>query len=86
MRQISSREGSKVHDGNRNLRSFSYLDEEITKSPPSKSRILQKSIPLMNGTAVSSSRVKWTWNLNFFFFIKNAMVCVNWESEAAGWI
>lgn len=36
----------------------SYLDEEMEKSPPSNSLILQKSIPFTNGTAVSSSRVK----------------------------
>lgn len=36
----------------------SYLDEEMEKSPPSNNLILQNSIPLTNGTAVSSSRVK----------------------------
>lgn len=50
-----------------------YLVDDMAKSPPSSSLILQKSIPLTKGTAVSSSSVKWVWNLNFFFFIKNAM-------------
>lgn len=46
----------------------------MEKSPPSNSLILQKSIPFTNGTAVSSSRVKCIWNLNFFFLIKNAIL------------
>lgn len=48
----------------------------MAKSPPSNNRILQKSTPLTNGTAVSSSNVKLIWNLNFFFFIKNAIEMV----------
>lgn len=48
----------------------------MAKSPPSNNRILQKSTPLTNGTAVSSSNVKWIWNLNLFFFIKNAIETV----------
>lgn len=51
-----------------------YLDDKMAKSPPSISRILQKSTPLTKGTAVSSSNVKCTWNLNFFFFIKKDIV------------
>lgn len=51
----------------------SYLDDKLTKSPPSSSRTLQKRTPFTKGTAVSSSRVKVVWNLNFFFFIKKAM-------------
>lgn len=50
-----------------------YLDDEMSRSPPFSNLILQKSIPLTNGTAVNSSSVKWVWNLNFFFFDKNAM-------------
>lgn len=53
--------------------SSSYLDDKLTKSPPSSSRTLQKRTPFTKGTAVSSSRVKVVWNLNFFFFIKKAM-------------
>lgn len=34
---------------------------------------MQKRTPFTKGTAVSSSRVKVVWNLNFFFFIKKAM-------------
>lgn len=50
-----------------------YLDDKLTKSPPSSSRTLQKRTPFTKGTAVSSSKVKVVWNLNFFFFIKKAM-------------
>lgn len=51
-----------------------HLEEEMLKSPPSTSRTLQNRTPLTNGTAASSSRTKWTWNLNFFFLIRKAMI------------
>lgn len=50
-----------------------YLEEVAMKSP-SSSRSLQNKTPLTKGTAVSSSRVRCVWNLNFFFFTKNAIV------------
>lgn len=49
-----------------------YLEEVATKSP-SSSRSLQNRTPFTKGTAVSSSRVSWVWNLNFFFFTKKAI-------------
>lgn len=52
---------------------WAYLEEDFAKSPPSSSLILQKRTPFTKGTAVSSSSVKYVWNLNFFFFIRNAI-------------
>lgn len=62
-----------------------YLDDKMAKSPPSISRILQKSTPLTKGTAVSSSNVKCTWNLNFFFFIIKDIVPSCWSVLIVWW-
>lgn len=63
----------------------SSLDDKMAKSPPSISRILQKSTPLTKGTAVSSSNVKCTWNLNFFFFIIKDIVPSCWSVLIVWW-
>lgn len=48
-----------------------YLVLCSKKLPPSKSRILANSNPLINGTDDNSSSRKFTLNLNLFFFIMN---------------
>lgn len=52
---------------------FDFHLEEVATKSPSSSRSLQNKTPLTKGTAVSSSRVRWVWNLNFFFFTKKAI-------------
>lgn len=59
----------------------SSLLDKLTKSPPSSSRTLQKRTPFTKGTAVSSSRVKMVWNLNFFFLLRKAMSDPNQDKE-----
>lgn len=52
---------------------FTYRSLYTWNEPPSSKRIFANSTTFINGTSTSSSKLSFTSNLYFFFFIMNAI-------------